>query len=82
MLVLARKCGETIRVGDGVRITVIAVAGGQVRLGIEAPDHVPVHREEVYLRIAAANVEAMQIPTEALDRLPGECTEIMGDVQP
>lgn len=81
MLVLARRCGETIRVGDGIRITVVAVSGGQIRLGIEAPDHVPVHREEVYDRIAVANVEAMNASLAALDRFTSEVPEERGDTE-
>lgn len=51
MLVLAREKGETIVIGDDVRVTVVGIAGGKVRLGIDAPPSVPVHREEVYLSI-------------------------------
>lgn len=48
MLILTRKLGEIIRVGDDVTIRVLEVRGGQVRLGIEAPDDVRIYREEVY----------------------------------
>lgn len=51
MLVLSRKMGERIRVGNGIAITVVEVRGGKVRLGFEAPPAVPIHREEVYRRI-------------------------------
>ena len=51
MLVLTRKIGENIRVGDLVKITILEVRSGQVKLGIEAPRDVPVHREEIYARI-------------------------------
>ncbi|QJD58168.1 carbon storage regulator CsrA [Pseudomonas sp. gcc21] len=57
MLILTRRIGETILVGDDVRITVTGVAGQQVRLAIDAPRDVPVHREEVYDRIKA-DIEA------------------------
>ena len=53
MLILTRRPGETIFVGDEVRITVLGIKGGQVRIGIEAPDAVAVHREEIYDRIKA-----------------------------
>ena len=79
MLVLARRCGETIRVGDGIRITVVEVAGGQIRLGIDAPDDVAIHREEVYQRIAAANVEAMKASLDAFDTLPAETATQSGE---
>lgn len=51
MLILSRKVGETIHVGDSVTVTVLAVARGQVKIGIEAPRELTVHREEVYQRI-------------------------------
>ncbi len=51
MLVLSRKMGESIRVGDSVTVTVLGVARGQVKLGIEAPRELAVHREEIYRRI-------------------------------
>ncbi len=51
MLVLTRKLGENIRIGDSVKITVLEIRSGQVKLGIEAPPEVKVHREEIYARI-------------------------------
>jgi carbon storage regulator len=51
MLVLSRKLGETICIDNNIKVTVIAVKGDQVRLGIEAPTDVPVHRKEVYDKI-------------------------------
>ena len=48
MLVLSRKVGERIRIGDGITVTVVRVTGGGVRLGIEAPPELPVIREELY----------------------------------
>jgi carbon storage regulator len=53
MLILSRKTGESIHVGDSVTVTVLGVARGQVKLGIDAPKNLTVHREEVYLRIQA-----------------------------
>lgn len=58
MLVLTRKLGEVIKIGDKVKVVVVAVDGGSVKLGIEAPDEIPVHREEVYVKIASENKEA------------------------
>jgi len=51
MLILTRKYGETIIIGDKIKVTILNVKGGGVRVGIEAPKDVPVHREEVYQRI-------------------------------
>ena len=51
MLILTRRVGETLIIGDDVRITVLGVRGQQVRVGIDAPKSVTVHREEIYQRI-------------------------------
>lgn len=58
MLVLTRKAGESLRIGTEIRVTVVSMPGGQVRLAIEAPDHIAIHREEVLERIARENREA------------------------
>ncbi|MFA5052395.1 MAG: carbon storage regulator CsrA [Patescibacteria group bacterium] len=58
MLVLTRKRGESITIGDNVRVSVLRTRGSQVRLGIEAPDDTVVHREEIYLKIQADNKKA------------------------
>ena len=71
MLVLTRKPGQSLRIGAGVRVTVVASSSGQVRLSIEAPDEVAVHREEVYERIAQANVQAAEIGDEVLESFAG-----------
>ena len=51
MLILTRRAGETVMVGSDITITVLGVKGNQVRIGINAPKDVPVHREEIYERI-------------------------------
>jgi carbon storage regulator len=63
MLVLTRRAGESVMIGDDVIITVLEARGDVIRLGIEAPRDVQVHREEVYRELQAANREAAS-PTE------------------
>jgi carbon storage regulator len=72
VLVLTRRPGESVMVGDDVVITVLDVRGDVVRLGIKAPRSVQVHREEVYLELKKVNEEAASpsdVAVEALSRL-------------
>ena len=65
MLVLSRHIDESIMIGDDVVITVVDIRGDKVRLGIEAPQTIPVHRQEVYEAIKRENQKAGQIqPSE------------------
>ncbi len=57
MLILTRRVGETLMIGDDVSVTVLGVKGNQVRIGINAPRDVSVHREEIYERIKKENAE-------------------------
>ena len=58
MLVLTRRPGETIRIGDQISISILEVQRSQVRVAIDAPREIPVHREEVYRQVQAENLEA------------------------
>ena len=51
MLILTRRVGESLKIGDDVSVTVLGIKGSQVRIGVNAPKTIPVHREEVYDRI-------------------------------
>ncbi len=72
MLVLTRKLGESITIGDHIRVTVLAFKGNQVKLGIDAPAQTKVHREEVYAKIIEANKQAAATSYEDV--------EIVGEV--
>lgn len=51
MLILSRKLGESIVIGEDVSVTILGITGGQIRIGIDAPKHVAVHREEIFQKI-------------------------------
>jgi carbon storage regulator len=55
MLILTRRLGESVKIGDEITVTVLDVKGNQIRLGIQAPKEIPVHREEVYVRLQEEN---------------------------
>ena len=57
MLILSRRPGESVKIGDEVTVTVLDVKGNQLRLGFTAPPHVAIHREEVYKRIQAERLD-------------------------
>jgi len=69
MLVLTRKEGEGIIIGDDIRITVVELKGGGVRIGIDAPRELKVHRQEVFERIKQENMEATQWDITDLNKL-------------
>ncbi len=72
MLVLTRRVGEGITIGTNIRVVVVEMKGGQVRLGIEAPANVPIHRDEIYAKVREENKKAAApeaVPVDALKKL-------------
>ena len=63
MLILTRRVGETLMIGDDVTVTVLGVKGNQVRIGINAPKDVSVHREEIYERIKNEKAGGAEVST-------------------
>ncbi len=61
MLVLTRKVGERIHIGDGIVVTVVRIQNDKVRIGVDAPTNVPVHREEVFRRLQGGSKPAATI---------------------
>ena len=81
MLVLTRKTGESIRVADGIIFTILECVGGHVKVGITAPPEIPIHREEVYMRIREENLAAASSGqaklSDLLDQMPEELRRIV-----
>ena len=69
MLVLTRKLGESVTIGDDVKITILGVRGRQVRLGIIAPQKLTIHREEIYFKIQEENKRAVVATKEDLAKI-------------
>lgn len=61
MLILTRRVGESIRINDNVNITVLGVKGSQVRIGVDAPRDVKVHREEIYHRVQQEELPPLEL---------------------
>ena len=73
MLILTRRVGETLMVGDEVTVTVLGVKGNQVRIGVNAPKDVAVHREEIYERIKREKSGVVDAPVDTpIDEAPGD----------
>ncbi len=72
MLVLTRKKDEVIKIGDDIEITVIGINGDQVKLGIQAPKHIEIHRKEIYLSIQEENNAASHSSLDFLTALSNQ----------
>jgi len=69
MLILTRKLGESVTIGDDIKITILGVRGRQVRLGIIAPQKVTIHREEIYFKIQEENKKAVSSSMDEISRM-------------
>jgi len=68
MLILTRKLGEKINIGDDITVTLVGIKGTQVKLGIEAPKHIEIHRQEIYERIREENLSSSDINDSDLSK--------------
>lgn len=68
MLILTRKLGERITIGDDITITLLEVKGSQVKLGIKAPKNISIHRYEIYARIKAENLRSSEVSATDLSK--------------
>lgn len=66
MLILSRRVGECVQVGEDIRITVLGVRGQQVKIGFDVPDSMPVYREEIYANVQKQNTAALELDNNDL----------------
>ncbi|WP_188206708.1 carbon storage regulator CsrA [Alkalibacillus aidingensis] len=69
MLVLTRKPGESIKIGDDIELKILSIDGDQIKLGIDAPRNVDIHRKEIYEEIMNENQVASQLPKNSINLL-------------
>ena len=79
MLILTRRIGESVHIGDDIRLTVLGVRDSQVRIGINAPKEVPVHREEIYYRIKHEQEAKNQMQGESNDSVSNDSYDEVDD---
>jgi carbon storage regulator len=79
MLVLSRQRDESIVIGNNVVVTIVDIRGDKVRLGIQAPQEIPVHRREVYEAIQRENLQASQLQRDDLNGLAARAPNPLGD---
>jgi carbon storage regulator len=69
VLILTRKVNESIQIGDDIEITIVSISSDQVKIGINAPKHIEIHRKEIYLAIQSENNEASLSSKDLLQKL-------------
>ncbi|WP_144485424.1 carbon storage regulator CsrA [Bacillus pumilus] len=72
MLVLSRKLNQSIQIGDDIEVKIISIEGDQVKIGIEAPKYIDIHRKEVYLSIQEENSRAASLSVDLLSQLSSQ----------
>lgn len=84
MLVLTRRTGQSLRIGDDIIIKIIDVDGSQVKIGIEAPKGVVIFREELYEKLRESNIEALKTAKELKldDIISSKSSEVYSDEEP
>lgn len=60
MLILSRRPGESVHVGDDIKITILSIKGQQIKIGLDVPEHMPVYREELYAKVRTQNTSALE----------------------
>jgi carbon storage regulator len=66
MLILSRRPGESVHLGDDIKITILSIKGQQIKVGLEVPEHMPVYREEIYQKVQTQNASALELDNNDL----------------
>jgi len=66
MLILSRRPGESVHLGDDIKITILSIKGQQIKIGLDVPEHMPVYREELYLKVQNQNASALELDNHDL----------------
>ena len=66
MLILSRRPGESVHLGDDIKITILSIKGQQIKIGLDVPEHMPVYREELYQKVQSQNASALELDNHDL----------------